>query len=111
MMVTPCSTAISPGRVSSQLPPRSPARSTITDPGEIAVEHGVTIIGWFNLASTVPYHASQMYARNVTAFLLHLVKDGKLQLNTDDEIVRESMLTQDGEVVNPRIREFFSLPA
>ena len=83
----------------------------LTRPGEIVVEYGVTIIGWFNLASTVPYHASQMYARNVSAFLLHLVKDGKLQLNTDDEIVRETMLTQDGEVVNPRIREFFSLPA
>jgi len=64
-----------------------------------------------NLASTVPYHASQMYARNVSAFLLHLVKDGKLQLNLDDEIVRETLLTRDGEVVNPRIREFFSLPA
>ena len=74
-------------------------------------EHGVTIIGWFNLASTVPYHASQMYARNVSAFLLHLVKDGKLQLNMDDEIVRETMLTQGGEVVNARVREFFSLPA
>ena len=83
----------------------------LTRPGEIVVEQGVTIIGWFNLASTVPYHASQMYARNVTAFLLHLVKDGKLQLNREDEIVRETMLTRGGEVVNARVREFFSLPA
>ncbi len=83
----------------------------LTRPGEIVVEHGVTIIGWFNLASTVPYHASQMYARNVSAFLLHLVKDGKLQLNMEDEIVRETMLTRGGEVVNARVREFFSLPA
>jgi NAD(P) transhydrogenase subunit alpha len=75
------------------------------------VEHGVTIIGWFNLASTVPYHASQMYARNITAFLLHLVKDGKLQLDLNDEIVRETLLTHGGEVVNARVREFFSLPA
>jgi NAD(P) transhydrogenase subunit alpha len=75
------------------------------------VEYGVTIIGWFNLASTVPYHASQMYARNITAFLLHLVKDGKLQLDLNDEIVRETLLTRDGEVVNARAREFFSLPA
>jgi hypothetical protein len=52
-----------------------------------------------------------MYARNVSAFLLHLVKDGKLQLNLEDEIVRETLLTRGGEVVNPRIREFFSLPA
>src|SRR5256884_503522 len=83
----------------------------LTRPGEIVVEHPVTIIGWVNLASTVPYHASQMYARNVSAFLLHLVKDGKLQLNLDDEIVRETLLTRGEEVVNPRIREFFSLPA
>jgi H+-translocating NAD(P) transhydrogenase subunit alpha len=82
----------------------------LTHPGEIVVEHGVTIIGWFNLASTVPYHASQMYARNVSAFLLHLVKNGKLQLDTDDEIIRETMLTRGGEVVNARVREFFSLP-
>ena len=75
------------------------------------VEHGVTIIGWFNLASTVPYHASQMYARNISAFLLHLVKDGKLQLNFEDDIVRETLLTHAGEVVNARVREFFSLPA
>jgi NAD(P) transhydrogenase subunit alpha len=83
----------------------------LTRPGEIVVEYGVTVIGLFNLASTVPYHASQMYARNMSAFLLHLVKDGKLQLNLDDEIVRETLLTRGGEVVNPRVREFFSLPA
>jgi NAD(P) transhydrogenase subunit alpha len=52
-----------------------------------------------------------MFARNVSAFLLHLVKDGKLQLNMEDEIVCETMLTRGGEVVNARVREFFSLPA
>jgi proton-translocating NAD(P)+ transhydrogenase subunit alpha len=83
----------------------------LTEPGEIVVKHGVTIIGWYNLASSVPYHASQMYARNVSAFLLHLVKDGKLQLDLNDEIVRETLLTRGGEVVNARVREFFSLPA
>ncbi|PYU06448.1 MAG: NAD(P)(+) transhydrogenase (Re/Si-specific) subunit alpha [Acidobacteria bacterium] len=82
-----------------------------TRPGEKVVEHGVTIIGWFNLASTVPYHASQMYARNISAFLLHLVKEGRLQLNFEDDIVRETLLTHAGEVVNARVREFFSLPA
>jgi len=52
-----------------------------------------------------------MYARNVTAFLLHLVKDGKLQLNMEDQIVRDTLLTHGGEVVNARLREFYSLPA
>ena len=103
--------SMAPGSVIVDLAGERGGNCELTRPGEIAVEHGVTIIGWFNLASTVPYHASQMYARNITAFLLHLVKDGKLQLDWEDEIVRETLLTRGGEVVNPRIREFFSLPA
>jgi NAD(P) transhydrogenase subunit alpha len=83
----------------------------VTKAGEKISVNGVTLIGSVNLASTVPYHASQMYARNLTAFLLHLVKDGKLQLNTADEIIRDTLLTQSGEVVNARLREFFQLPA
>ena len=102
---------MAPGSVIVDLAGERGGNCELTRPGEIVVEHGVTIIGWFNLASTVPYHASQMYARNVSAFLLHLVKDGKLQLDTNDEIVRETMLTRGGEVTNPRVREFFSLPA
>jgi len=74
------------------------------------VRHGVNILGTINLASGVPYHASQMYARNVTAFLSYLVKDGKLQLNLEDEIVRETLLTKDGQIVNQRVREFLGLP-
>ena len=103
--------SMAPGSVIVDLAGERGGNCELTRPGEIVVEHGVTIIGWFNLASTVPYHASQMYARNVSAFLLNLVKDGKLQLNMDDEIVRETMLTRSGEVVNARVREFFSLPA
>ena len=102
--------SMAPGSVIVDLAGERGGNCELTRPGEIAVEHGVTIIGWFNLASTVPYHASQMYARNVSAFLLHLVKDGKLQLDLEDEIIRETMLTRDGEVVNARVREFFSLP-
>jgi len=103
--------SMAPGSVIVDLAGERGGNCELTRPGEIVVEHGVTIIGWFNLASTVPYHASQMYARNVSAFLLNLVKDGKLQLDLDDEIVRETMLTRGGEVVNARVREFFSLPA
>ena len=83
----------------------------LTKPDETAVVHGVTIIGEFNLAATVPYHASQMYSRNISAFLLHLVKEGKLNLNLQDEIIRETLVTHEGEVVNARVREFFSMPA
>jgi NAD(P) transhydrogenase subunit alpha len=103
--------SMAPGSVIVDLAGERGGNCELTRPGEIVVEHGVTIIGWFNLASTVPYHASQMYARNVSAFLLHLIKDGKLQLNMEDEIIRETMLTRGGEVVHARVREFFSLPA
>ncbi len=83
----------------------------ITEPGKTVVKHGVTIIGTFNLANGVPYHASMMYARNVTSFLTHLIKDQKLNLNLEDDIVRETLLTRGGEIVQARVREFFTLPA
>jgi NAD(P) transhydrogenase subunit alpha len=82
-----------------------------TKAGEKIVEHGVTIVGYFNLATAVPYHASQMYAKNITAFLAYMVQDGKLQLNLADEIIQSTLVTLGGEVVHPRVREFFSLPA
>jgi NAD(P) transhydrogenase subunit alpha len=75
------------------------------------VKHGVTIIGAVNLASGVPYHASMMYARNLTAFLTHLIKEQKLNLNLEDEIVRETLLTRGGQIASARVREFFKLPA
>jgi H+-translocating NAD(P) transhydrogenase subunit alpha len=102
---------MAPGSVIVDLAAERGGNCELTQPGEKIDVNGVKIIGSFNLASTVPYHASQMYARNLTAFLLHLVKDGKLQLNTADEIIRDTLLTQSGEVVNARLREFFQLPA
>ena len=102
---------MAPGSVIVDLASERGGNCELTKPGEVVIEHGVTIIGYFNLATGMPYHASQMYARNLCAFLLHLVKDGKLQLNLDDEIVRDTLLTKDGEVFNARVREFFSLPA
>ena len=83
----------------------------LTRTGETVIEHGVAIIGAINLASSVPYHASQMYSRNVTNFLLYQMKDGKLEHDLKDEIIRETMVTHGGEIVNPRVREFFKLPA
>src|SRR5450432_2262458 len=77
----------------------------LTHPGETYVAHGVTIIGPINLAGTAPYHASQVYARTLTSFLANLVKDGKVRPPEDDEIIRETLLTQGGEVVNARVRE------
>jgi NAD(P) transhydrogenase subunit alpha len=51
-----------------------------------------------------------MYARNISTFLLYMMKEGKLELNLQDEIVRETMVTRGGEVVNARVREFFKMP-
>lgn len=101
---------MAPGSVIVDLAAERGGNCELTRPEETAMEHGVTIIGKINLASTVPYHASQMYARNITTFLLHLVKQGKLQIDLQDEITRETLLTRGGDVVQSRIREFFSLP-
>jgi NAD(P) transhydrogenase subunit alpha len=102
---------MAPGSVIVDLASERGGNCELTRPGEVVIEHGVSIIGWINLASRVPYHASQMYARNVTAFLLHLVQDGKLRLNLEDEIIRSTLVTRQGEIVNPRVREFYKLPA
>jgi NAD(P) transhydrogenase subunit alpha len=102
---------MAPGSVIVDLAAERGGNCELTQPGQTVVAHGVTIIGGINLASGLPYHASQMYARNVTAFLLHMVKEGKPQLNSDDEIIRETLLTKGGELVNQRVRDFFSLPA
>jgi NAD(P) transhydrogenase subunit alpha len=101
---------MAPGSVIVDLAAERGGNCELTRAGEVVEQHGVTIIGYINLASRVPFHASQMYARNLTAFLLHLFADGRLDLGRDDEIVRETLLTHGGEIVNARVREFFKLP-
>jgi NAD(P) transhydrogenase subunit alpha len=100
---------MAPGSVIVDLAAERGGNCELTQAGKTVKEHGVTIIGQFNLASAVPYHASQMYAKNLSAFLLNLVKDGKLQINEKDEIHRETLLTRGGEIVNARVREFLGL--
>ena len=99
-----------PGSVIFDLAAERGGNCELTSPGETISAHGVTIIGRTNVASEVPYHASQMYARNLTSFLLNLVKDGKMRPASEDDIIRETLLTRDGEIVNSRVREFFALP-
>jgi NAD(P) transhydrogenase subunit alpha len=100
-----------PGSVILDLAAERGGNCEVTRPGQTIVAHGVTIIGPINLASGAPYHASQMYARNLTSFLQNLVKDGKVRPPESDEIIRETLLTQGGEVVNARVREILGLPA
>ena len=102
---------MAPGSVIFDLAAERGGNCELTRSGQTIVEHGVNIIGTINVASGAPYHASQMYTRNLTTFLLHLVKDGKFQFNMEDEITRETLLTRGGEIVNERVRQFYSLPA
>jgi len=62
-----------------------------------------------NLASTVPFHASQMYAKNIATFFLNMVKEGSVELNMEDEIIRDTMVSRDGDIVSPRVRELLGL--
>jgi len=90
-----------PGSVVVDLAAETGGNCELTQPGTTLEHHGVTILGPVNLPATVPLHASQMYARNVTSFLNHLVKDGKLQLDFTDEITRATCVTHDGKVLRP----------
>jgi proton-translocating NAD(P)+ transhydrogenase subunit alpha len=76
----------------------------LTKADQVVSEHGVTIFGPTNLPSTVPYHASQMYARNVATFVAHLMKDKVLALDMSDEITRETLVSRDGQVVHERLK-------
>ena len=102
---------MAPGSVIVDLASERGGNCELTRTGETVQAQGVTIIGAINLASSVPYNASQMYARNVSTFLAYMMKDGKPQLNMQDEIIRETMVTRDGEIVNARVREFYKLQA
>jgi NAD(P) transhydrogenase subunit alpha len=101
--------AMAPGSVIVDLAAERGGNCELTRPGETVVEDGVTIIGPDNVPARVPYHASQMYAKNVTAFLLHVLRDAVFVLGMDDEITRETLITHDGEVVNAQMRELLGL--
>lgn len=100
-----------PGSVIVDIAAERGGNCELTRPGETVEEHGVQIFGPVNLPSTIPYHASQMYARNIATFLKYLIKDGVFTLNLEDEIVRETLVTHAGEVVHARVREAMGLAA
>jgi NAD(P) transhydrogenase subunit alpha len=99
-----------PGSVIVDLAAETGGNCELTQAGRTVTAHGVTILGPVNLAATVPYHASQMYSKNVSSLLLHLVKEGRLEPNLEDEITRETLVCRGGEVVHPRVRELLGLP-
>lgn len=98
-----------PGSVVVDMAAERGGNCELTEAGKTIQKHGVTIAGPINLATDIPYHSSQMYSKNLTNFMALLVKGGKLELNMEDEIVRESIVTRDGEVANPRVKEALGL--
>ncbi|MCH8166235.1 MAG: NAD(P)(+) transhydrogenase (Re/Si-specific) subunit alpha, partial [Planctomycetes bacterium] len=102
---------MAPGSVVVDLAAAYGGNCELTRADETVVEHGVTILGPTNLPSAVPYHASQMYAKNISTFLLHLVKDGRLVVDMEDEITEQTLLTRGGEIVHQRVRKLLDLDA
>ena len=96
---------MAPGSVIVDIAAERGGNCELTQPGKTVVEGGVSIIGTLNIPSSIPFHASQMYSRNIATFLRHLVKDGAVNIDQQDEITRETLVTHGGEVVNPRVRE------
>ena len=89
-----------PGAVIVDLAAETGGNCELTRPGETVVENGVTIVGPLNLPSSMPTHASQMYARNMLNFINHIVKDGEIIIDTEDEITKGCLITRDGEIVH-----------
>lgn len=92
-----------PGSVIVDLAAEMGGNCALTVPGETVVRHDVTIIGELNLPSTMPVHASQMYARNVVSFLSNMIDEGELVLDFDDEITRDTCITHEGRIVKETV--------
>jgi NAD(P) transhydrogenase subunit alpha len=116
LLTTEMLEAMQPGSVVVDLAAERGGNCELTKPDEIVVHKGVTIVGPSNPASLVPYHASQMYSKNITTFLTHLLgKDGAkkaaLELDLSDDITRETLLTRDGDVVHARVKDLLGAAA
>jgi len=90
--------AMRPGSVIIDLAAEAGGNCELTEPGEVVVREDVTIVGYTNLPSTMPYHSSQLYSRNVLALLEHLAPEGELKLDWDDEITASACVTRKEEV-------------
>ena len=94
-----------PGSVIVDLAAERGGNCELTQAGQRVVHNGVTILGPLNLPAEIPQHASQMYAKNISTFLLNLVKDKQVQINLDDEIIRDTLIARDGQIVCARIQQ------
>jgi NAD(P) transhydrogenase subunit alpha len=98
-----------PRSVIVDLAAESGGNCELTESGKNIVHNSVTIMGPVNVPSMVPYHASQMYARNLQAFLRNLIKDDRLQFVADDEIITGTLVALDGVIVHPKVQELLGL--
>jgi H+-translocating NAD(P) transhydrogenase subunit alpha len=96
---------MSPGSVIVDLAAETGGNCELTEPGQNVVKEDVTIVGPLNLASTMPDHASSLYARNVQSLLELMVKEGELALDFEDEIIKGACITRDGEIVHEGARQ------
>ena len=97
--------AMQPGSVIVDIAAERGGNCELTNPGETIVEQGVFVMGPLNVPSMVPFHASQMYSSNVSAFVKLLFKDGALNIDQEDEIIRETLVTHDSKVIHARVLE------
>ncbi len=89
-----------PGSIIVDIAAERGGNCELTKPGEVVEKYGVTIIGPVNIPSTVPYHASQMYSKNITNFCMLFIKNGEININLNDDILSSTLLTKDGSVAN-----------
>ncbi|NIP29626.1 MAG: Re/Si-specific NAD(P)(+) transhydrogenase subunit alpha [Candidatus Dadabacteria bacterium] len=101
--------AMKPGSVIVDIACAQGGNCELTETGKVIIRNGITITGPLNIPSSVPYHSSKMYSKNIINLLLLMVEEGKLNLNVDDQIIRDSIVTMNGQIVNKQVREIFGL--
>ena len=100
MLVTAAMVAgMAPGSVVVDLAAERGGNCELTEPGKTVVHNGVTILGPLDLPAEIPYHASQLYSKNISTFLLSLIREGKLHVDMEDEVVSKTLAARDGRVV------------
>lgn len=100
---------MAPGSVIVDVAAESGGNCELTERDKTVVKEGVTIIGNANLPATVPYHASQLYSRNLTHFFLNLVKQGKLTIDLEDPIIKDTLVSKDGEFIDEKIKNVLDM--
>jgi NAD(P) transhydrogenase subunit alpha len=100
-----------PGSVIVDLAAERGGNCELTEADQTVTKHNVTIIGNTNIPALIAYDASLTYSRNLLALVKLIVKEGKLNIDLNDEVIAGTMVTRDGEITHPMVRERMGLPA